>query len=449
MLNEERGDGPPSTTPLPAAVVAAARPRSVTAKAARRRWRPRPAAGRTRPWSRSQQADPRPDPPVPTPPNPPRGGPRADGAPPRWPPRRPGRASKKPAANERPPISASTAHASSTTTKTCPVPEPPAARARWAWSHAVAQAMSTPRAAELYRAERSRTTSGPERSRPGVVVPSNIPRRSPWTRRRSSNATSRPSSSSVARRVRMVAAASVVGSNMASTTAGKRRDTPGAAHSNEGQVDGDTLAGEQGPPQTGRRQRRKQLHLPTVGTDRSLLGRPLDRRSSTVRRWIDPPASAGIEGVEPDRAAGTEGNGRHAPGRGQGAVLALRIHHPGPATEDRLAPEVRLDERALPPSDLSEHDHVGVADHALRVELERVIDERAAEEIMTHQDPAVPQAALRHQGIGGPEIPRRDLVGRHPRPRSGTAQQPAGPHQPNRCRERNLTTGHVPGGACR
>jgi len=62
-------------------------------------------------------------------------------------------------------------------------------------SHAPPQAISTPRAGEWYTVDRSSTTSGPSSRNPGVVGPSNMPQRSPLTSRRSSNATSRPSSS--------------------------------------------------------------------------------------------------------------------------------------------------------------------------------------------------------------------------------------------------------------
>ncbi len=55
----------------------------------------------------------------------------------------------------------------------------------------------------------------------GVVGPSNIPHRSPWTSRRSSRATSRPSSNRSARDVRRASEASKPGSRSASTTWGR------------------------------------------------------------------------------------------------------------------------------------------------------------------------------------------------------------------------------------
>ncbi len=72
----------------------------------------------------------------------------------------------------------------------------------------------------------------------------------------------------------------------------------------------------------------------------------------------------GIERVEADGTPGAEGHRRHTPCLGQRAVLPLGVDHPGMAPEDGLAPEVRLDEGALPPSDLPEHHHVGIGDHA-------------------------------------------------------------------------------------
>ena len=81
---------------------------------------------------------------------------------------------------------------------------------------------------------------------------------------------------------------------------------------------------------------------------------------------------SGVERVEPDRTAGSQGHRAHAPGRGQVCILAFRVDHPGPTTEDGLAPEECLDEGALAPADLPEDHHVGIRDHALGVQLEGI-----------------------------------------------------------------------------
>src|SRR6202044_1563668 len=84
-------------------------------------------------------------------------------------------------------------------------------------------------------------------------------------------------------------------------------------------------------------------------------------------------------------------------------------------TEDGLAPQKRLDERALAPPDLTEDDHVRVGHHSRRVELERVEDERAAEQVVADHDAALPKPRLGDERVGSAEVPGRHLVGRDPR----------------------------------
>ena len=124
---------------------------------------------------------------------------------------------------------------------------------------------------------------------------------------------------------------------------------------------------------------------------------------------------SGIERVEPDGAPRPQSHRPHAPRRGQVPVLTLGIHHPGPATEDGLAPQEGLDERALAPADLPEDHHVGVGHHTLGVELEGVEDEGSTEEVVTDHHPSLAQPGLGNEGIGRPQIAGGDLVGGHSR----------------------------------
>ena len=168
----------------------------------------------------------------------------------------------------------------------------------------------------------------------------------------------------------------------------------------------------------------------SVGTDAALLGtdparqvdrHPLSAGSRSARgqaaakrteelafdgrrrpRWTPPvaPRAAGpFERIQSHRAAGSQGHrAAHPIAAASVAVLALGVDHPGPAPEDRLAPQIGLDEGALAPADLAEHDHVRVGHHPLLVELERVEDERPAEEVVADQDAATAQPASARSG---------------------------------------------------
>ena len=150
----------------------------------------------------------------------------------------------------------------------------------------------------------------------------------------------------------------------------------------------------------------------------------------------------GVERVEADPAPGAERHRLHAPGLGQGPVLALGVHHPGVAAEHRLTPQVGLHERALAPADLPEHDGVRVGDDPVPVEDEGVVDERAAEHVAADEDPLVAEAGLGDQGIGGAQVAGGGHVGRdpggergHERPRPrGRVQEKARSCSPKRRR---------------
>ena len=142
-----------------------------------------------------------------------------------------------------------------------------------------------------------------------------------------------------------------------------------------------------------------------------------EARSSMRRRPVasEPRASTVGPGVERVQANGTTGVQRHgpdAPCAGQVAVLALGIHHPRPAAEDRLPPEKGLDKGALAPADLAEDDHVRVRHHAGRVELEGIEHEGAAEQVVADDDAASTQSRLGDERVRRAEVARGDLVGR-------------------------------------
>ncbi len=174
------------------------------------------------------------------------------------------------------------------------------------------------------------------------------------------------------------------------------------------------LARQQAPPQAGAGQRRQEL-------------------GPAPPRRVGPPVlvvGSRVERVQPDGTAGTEGHRADAPGIGQVGVLALGVDHPGPAAEDGLSPQERLDEGALAPPDLAEHDHVRVRHHAGVVELEGIEHERAPEQVVPDDDAAPAQAGLGDEGVRRAEVARRDLVGRQARAASGHAGERSGPPHP-------------------
>ena len=242
-------------------------------------------------------------------------------------------------------------------------------------------------------------TRGAERSSPAVVGPSNIPHRSPCTSRRSSRATSRPSSSSSRSSVR-------------SDAAGARRSGPAAPRPPTGTVGtvGPSVAAASATPNAARsRGSRLRPRQAPANEDSSSIC----RRAVLPLPVHHPPtcSGSGVQWVEPDGAAGPQCHRSHAPGGGQVAVLTLGVDHPGPAAEDGLAPEERLDEGALAPADLAEHHHVGIGHHPLGVELEGIEDERPAQQVVTDDDAPLPEPGFGNEGVGRAEVARGDLVG--------------------------------------
>jgi hypothetical protein len=63
---------------------------------------------------------------------------------------------------------------------------------------------------------------------------------------------------------------------------------------------------------------------------------------------------------------------------------------------------------------LAEDHHVGIGNHPLGVELERIEHERATEQIVTDHDATGSQPGFGNERVGRPEIARRHLVGRDP-----------------------------------
>ena len=121
--------------------------------------------------------------------------------------------------------------------------------ARAPWSHDRAHTISKPRAGEEYRRERSSTTMPPAMSMPGDVSPSNMPARSPTTRRRNSSATWRPSWRSPSRSVPSAAGLGGLGGQegLGHSTQGGHRHAP--LHGAQGDVGRRPLLGLQGPPE--------------------------------------------------------------------------------------------------------------------------------------------------------------------------------------------------------
>ena len=184
---------------------------------------------------------------------------------------------------------------------------------------------------------------------------------------------------------------------------------PGPGGLRQGRAERGTLAGRQAPAQAGAGQRGEELHAPAtrrVGAQGPGVGVVGPR----------------VERVQTDRTAGPEGHGADTPRIGQVTVFPLGVDDPGPAPEDRLAPQEGLDERTLAPADLAEDDHVRIGHDAGRVELEGIEHERAAEQVVADHHAPPAEARLRDERIGGAEVPGGHLMGGdpwHPLPHDG------------------------------
>src|ERR1039457_272993 len=107
---------------------------------------------------------------------------------------------------------------------------------------------------------------------------------------------------------------------------------------------------------------------------------------------------------------GPQGHGFDSPGLGERRVLPFRIHHPRPAAEYRLTPQVRLHKGALAPTDLAEDDHVGIRQESASIELEGVVDEGTTEQVTSDEDAAPTEPGFGREGVGGTEMPGGGLV---------------------------------------
>ena len=343
----------------------------------RRPVRPRPVAARRRRGSRSPPAGPGPARPARTRPHPSCRGPTAGGARPRSTPPGPATASTTTGATAprpgwrgspmpRPRRHDHAVRVVADASVTAPSP---------ACNHAVAQVMRIPSAAEWYTADRSRTTRGASRRMPGDVGPSNMPRRSPATSRRSSSATFRPSAARPATSVPTARAASCVG--VQERVDHHREGRPGRWARRPGDRRSPTApatARSRALRSVGSNGRPRLAAASEASSSHRAPGHVLvDRRLATSVAARRPD---GVERVEPDRAARAQRHGLHPPGAGQRAVLTLGVHHPGPSPEHRQAPQIGLHERALAPADLPDHDHVGIGEEPAPVELEGVVGER-------------------------------------------------------------------------
>jgi hypothetical protein len=121
-----------------------------------------------------------------------------------------------------------------------------------------------------------------------------------------------------------------------------------------------------------------------------------------------------VEWVQPNGTARSQSHRADSPGRGQVAVLPFGVDHPGPATEDGLAPQEGLYEGTLSPADLPEDNHVGVRHHPLGVELEGIEDKGATEQVIPYHDTSLAQASFSDEGIGRAQVSGGDLVGWDP-----------------------------------
>ena len=254
--------------------------------------------------------------------------------------------------------------------------------------HADAHVITSPSAAESEQRERSSTTARPSSRSPGVVGPSNMPRRSPSQSRCSARATG----AHLARRarVRVVTSRSAI---VVGRPEQQRRPPPAASGSASSRVE---LA-----------QRLAQRAL-LLGFERA-LERAARQRAKQVQLAV--PAGVARDRVEPDVAARREPDRLLAERAGQRRVLALRVRDPRDAAEQRLAVQVGLDERRLAGADLAGDEQVRVADDPLLVEDERVVGERRAVQVDADQRAAAAEAALGDERVDRLGVRGRGAVG--------------------------------------
>ena len=273
-----------------------------------------------------------------------------------------------------------------------------------------------------------------------MVGPSNMPHRSPWTSRRSSRATSRPSSISSDRVVRRASEASTPGSSRASTTWGRvgagMPARPGPLGGlTQGGVDGRPLTGPEVPAQAGHGQRRGQDH-------------PARRRSARRSGSVRPPrptSSSVSSGIEPDRTPGTQRHRLRRPRPGPAARTHPWGRPPRPGGRRPPAATGRTSRTSSCPGRSGRTPrHVGIGDHALAVEDEGVVDEGATQHVPSDQDTLVAQPGLADQRVGGTEVPGGGHVGRDP---GGMRRSRQAPSQGQASRRRRRPARRRGGGA--
>ncbi len=224
----------------------------------------------------------------------------------------------------------------------------------------------------------------------------------------------------------MASAASMPGSRRASTTWGR---VGASIRASRARAVASSTAASMAARSRGSRSRPRQA----MASDEVSAPR-LRRTASTRSRAVSTTGSGpdhgfgtgfGVQRIQADGTARAQRHRGDTPRLGQGPVLPFRIDHPGMAPEDGLAPQVGLDEGALPPTDLAEHHHVGIGHHPLSVERERVVDEGTAEHVPTDEDALVPETGLAHQRIGGTEVPGGGHMGGDPGSGPPSRQTPA------------------------
>ena len=144
-----------------------------------------------------------------------------------------------------------------------------------------------------------------------------------------------------------------------------------------------------------------------------LLGdeRPLERGGGDRVEEVELPLGAATrrERVQPDAAAGGEGDRPNAQRLGQPVVLALDVDDPRLPAEHRLPEDVRLDEARLRAADDPDHDRVRARELAA-VKLPRVVTEGAAVDVAADVGAAPAEAALGDERVGGLDVRGRRSV---------------------------------------
>ena len=211
-----------------------------------------------------------------------------------------------------------------------------------------------------------------------------MPARSPSTSLRNSRPTSRPSLSRPALVVPTILADSASGRRSAQTTSGQGRRAGGLipvspGRRTERELEGGVLTRRQRSAQARRRERSEQDEALPVHAQ---VGRKRPGASSGLTR-IGPPG-ASVNGVEPRARA----SGPYSPFGSSTATC-----RPNAACRSRYVFTSAL----FPAPDLAEHRDVRVRHGPGRVQLERIVGEGPADEVLTDEHPARRQRAPRRR----------------------------------------------------